>query len=297
MTDGNLDGVIDVLIKRKSTKNHGFDIERREEDGFYYITKVPRNCTEIGVGDRVLEINGTIFEDFQDEKDANDLIDCTLLEVIPDGDAHDGGNYDEEEYEVMNRSRQKKHNVPTNGSSRSNNRESQNEFNEDHGGYGEDWNHSDETKREDPDWDNGELDNSHSKGELDNSHSNSNYSNSSFVKQDKKSWDRDYVSQYKANDRFMISVTKREEDDDFGIDIVEFQEGEIYVSRVHQGPFYDTALARGDRIISINGKKIPDNLTTAEEAVDILHSHEKITLFALRPRKSDRGYKWVKKNT
>jgi hypothetical protein len=81
MTDGNFDGVIDVLIKRKSTKNHGFEIERREEDGFYYITKVPRNCTEIGVGDRVLEINGTIFEDFQDETDANDLIDCTLLEV------------------------------------------------------------------------------------------------------------------------------------------------------------------------------------------------------------------------
>jgi hypothetical protein len=57
------------------------------------------------------------------------------------------------------------------------------------------------------------------------------------------------------------------------------------------------ALARGDRIISINGKKIPENLTTAEEALDILYSHEKITLFALRPRKSDRGYKWVKKNT
>lgn len=48
------------------------------------------------------------------------------------------------------------------------------------------------------------------------------------------------MSQYKANDRFMISVTKREDDDDFGIDLVEFQEGEIYVSRVHQGPFYET---------------------------------------------------------
>ena len=57
-----------------------------------------------------------------------------------------------------------------------------------------------------------------------------------------KSWDRPYVSNYKPNERFMITVTKKEEneDDDLGIDLVEFQENEIYVSEVNPGPFYET---------------------------------------------------------
>ena len=57
-----------------------------------------------------------------------------------------------------------------------------------------------------------------------------------------ESWDRQYVSQYEPNDRFMISVNKREEqeNDDLGIDLVEFQESELYVSEVNPGPFYET---------------------------------------------------------
>jgi hypothetical protein len=59
-----------------------------------------------------------------------------------------------------------------------------------------------------------------------------------------KSWDRPYVSNYKPNERFMISVTKKEETDgdDLGIDLVEFQESEIYVSEVNPGPFYETGM-------------------------------------------------------
>lgn len=40
----------------------------------------------------------------------------------------------------------------------------------------------------------------------------------------------------------MISVTKKEEDDDsdLGVHFVAFEEGEIYVSDVKKGPFYDT---------------------------------------------------------
>lgn len=40
----------------------------------------------------------------------------------------------------------------------------------------------------------------------------------------------------------MISVNKREEqeNDDLGIDLVEFQESELYVSEVNPGPFYET---------------------------------------------------------
>jgi hypothetical protein len=38
----------------------------------------------------------------------------------------------------------------------------------------------------------------------------------------------------------MISVTKNEGNDNLGIELVEFQESEIYVSEVNQGPFYET---------------------------------------------------------
>lgn len=58
-----------------------------------------------------------------------------------------------------------------------------------------------------------------------------------------ETWERAYVSNYKPNQRFMISVTQKEEDDDdLGVDFVEFEEGEIYVSDVNQGPFYDTGM-------------------------------------------------------
>jgi len=54
------------------------------------------------------------------------------------------------------------------------------------------------------------------------------------------------VSKYKPNDRFMISITKEEEENcyDLGIDLVEFRESEIYVSDVNQGPFYETGRFR-----------------------------------------------------
>lgn len=72
--------VLDVTIKRKSNKKAGFEVEQRE-DGFYYITEVPFGFKNIGVGDRVMEINGTSYLNFKDRKHANDLIDCFRLEV------------------------------------------------------------------------------------------------------------------------------------------------------------------------------------------------------------------------
>lgn len=44
----------------------------------------------------------------------------------------------------------------------------------------------------------------------------------------------------------MISVTKKEEhgDDELGIQLVAFEEGEIYVSNVDRGPFYPTGKFR-----------------------------------------------------
>ena len=81
MADVNGSGEqISVTVKRKSKKKAGFEVERRD-DGFYYITKVPKTCKKVGVGDRVLEINGTVFEEFENEEHANELVESFRLDV------------------------------------------------------------------------------------------------------------------------------------------------------------------------------------------------------------------------
>lgn len=80
MTDFGTDGYINVTVNRKSKKKPGFEVEQRS-DGFYYITKTPKNCTKISVGDRVLEINGTSSEEFKSEENANDLVDSLRIDV------------------------------------------------------------------------------------------------------------------------------------------------------------------------------------------------------------------------
>lgn len=287
-------GLINVTIKRKSKKKAGFEVEKREEDGFYYITKVPKNCTKIGVGDRVLEINGLMHQDFKSQTNANDLVDSLRLEVVPVDDDDSQEDDSEEEYEVLNRSGSKKHNSPAmpspefDGNRRSKNVESRREVDEDDSDSGEDWNDSGEMKSEEPDRNDDTFNNTNNYARNDNA---------GQQKLEKSDWDRQYVSNYKPDERFMISVTKNEGNDNLGIELVEFQESEIYVSEVNQGPFYETALNRGDKIISINGKKIADNINTVEEAMDILHSHSKITLFVLRPKTNDEGLMWVNENT
>jgi hypothetical protein len=79
MTD-ETEAILDVTVKRKSKKKAGFTVELRE-DGHYYMSKVPKGIKSIGVGDRVMEINGTTFPDFKNAKHANDLIDTFRLEV------------------------------------------------------------------------------------------------------------------------------------------------------------------------------------------------------------------------
>lgn len=74
------DAVLNVVVKRKGKKKAGFEVELRD-DGFYYITKVPPKCKAVGVGDRVLEINGTKRSEFSDENHANDLFDTFRLEM------------------------------------------------------------------------------------------------------------------------------------------------------------------------------------------------------------------------
>ena len=59
--------VLDIVVKRKAEKKSGFEVELRD-DGFYYITKIPPKCKSIGVGDRVLAINGTKHIDFKSKE-------------------------------------------------------------------------------------------------------------------------------------------------------------------------------------------------------------------------------------
>ena len=59
--------VLDIVVKRKAEKKSGFEVELRD-DGFYYITKIPPKCKSIGVGDRVLAINGTKYIDFESKE-------------------------------------------------------------------------------------------------------------------------------------------------------------------------------------------------------------------------------------
>jgi hypothetical protein len=74
------EAILNITVKRKSKKKSGFEVEKRE-DGHYYITKVPPGYKSIGVGDRVIDINGTDYLDFGNEKNANDIFDSFRLAV------------------------------------------------------------------------------------------------------------------------------------------------------------------------------------------------------------------------
>jgi hypothetical protein len=78
--DDDHEAMLSINVKRKSKKKSGFEVELRD-DGHYYIIKVPPGYKDIGVGDRVVSINGTSFPSFKGEKHANDLFDSFKLEV------------------------------------------------------------------------------------------------------------------------------------------------------------------------------------------------------------------------
>lgn len=309
MTDTtSSDGLMSVTIKRKSTKKAVFEVEKREEDGFYYITKVPKNCTEIAVGDRVLEINGTIHENFMSQTNANDLVDSIKLDVVPidDDDEYSQGEYSEEGYEEETPTGSIAKNIPRKDRAkssecgdnrRSKNVESQNVHIDNGRDNGEDWNDEDEMKNKKHDRTTKDFNSANDSFEIKGGKARTAANRNGINK--KEGWDRPYVSQYKPRDRFMISVTngEKKKEDNLGIELLEFENGQFYVSEVNEGPFYDTALNRGDRILSINGRKIPDDINTVEEAVDILQSKSKLTVFVLRPSKKDEGYRWVLRNT
>jgi C-terminal processing protease CtpA/Prc len=89
----------------------------------------------------------------------------------------------------------------------------------------------------------------------------------------------------------MITVDTKGEDT--GIDLTEYRKGEIYISEVRKGPFYSAGIDRGDKILSINGKKAMAIIGVAH-AEELMGSKEKITLFIMRPNPdTDRGHQWL----
>ena len=106
---------------------------------------------------------------------------------------------------------------------------------------------------------------------------------------------RPTTRKYVPNDRFMITVTKSDEyqDDDNGIQIVEHN-GDFYVADIISGgPFFPTAIDVGDKILSINGKKVNKDIKSLDQGLTIMDSKPKITLFMMRLERDDPGYKWV----
>ena len=92
----------------------------------------------------------------------------------------------------------------------------------------------------------------------------------------------------------MLTV-KKEEDEPVGISIVQHKRA-LYVTDVEQGPFYNTALDKGDKILSLNGKKIPKHITTVTEAEELMEGKTQLTFFVLRPDPNDIGHQWVMQN-
>ena len=80
MSEEALESRVGVTVKAYSKNQAGFEVERRD-DGHYYITKIPPSNKSIGVGDRILEINGTSFSNFKSAQHANNLFDTFRLEV------------------------------------------------------------------------------------------------------------------------------------------------------------------------------------------------------------------------
>jgi hypothetical protein len=78
-----------VTVKRKANKKSGYTVE--EKDGAYYVADTPARA-RVNPGDEVVAINGIKSEEFIDEADANELIECIRIVVIPEAELEE---YDE----------------------------------------------------------------------------------------------------------------------------------------------------------------------------------------------------------
>ena len=110
---------------------------------------------------------------------------------------------------------------------------------------------------------------------------------------------RPLISRYAPNDRFMVRVTIKSKDDGepnpSGIEFFHYK-GSIYVVGVSEdGPFYPTAINKGDKVLSINRRKA-SLIKNAADALSIVEEKQAANIFALRPDPEDEEYKEALKN-
>jgi hypothetical protein len=101
------------------------------------------------------------------------------------------------------------------------------------------------------------------------------------------------TSRYQANDKFMVRVSKTgKRNKAIGLGLVDHKGG-IYVSRVdNDGLFGPTPILPGDKVLSVNGRKI-SALKKATNALAMIEDKESASIFTLRPDPDDREYKEV----
>lgn len=75
-----------VTVKRTAKKKAGYAVEERE--GEYFISEVPAKA-RVNVGDKVTGINGIKADEFEDEDDANDLIESIRIVAVPEDEIDD----------------------------------------------------------------------------------------------------------------------------------------------------------------------------------------------------------------
>lgn len=101
---------------------------------------------------------------------------------------------------------------------------------------------------------------------------------------------RGSVNRYQPNDKFMIRVSKAGKGKQPGIELFDHK-GTIYVSRLEEsGLFYSTPIMVGDKVLSVNGRKV-SLLKTAANAANIIEERDSVSLFVLRSDPNDRDFK------
>ena len=102
---------------------------------------------------------------------------------------------------------------------------------------------------------------------------------------------RPAISRYSPNDRFVVRVTiKTSDHPNAGINFFDYK-GSIYVMDVSEdGPFYHTAINKGDKVLSINRRKA-SLIKSAADALSLVQEKQAVNIFALRPDPDDEEYK------
>ena len=94
---------------------------------------------------------------------------------------------------------------------------------------------------------------------------------------------RTSTSRYQANDKFMVRVSKTgKSDKPIGIRLFDHK-GSIYVRCIDKGGlFYSTPISQGDKVLSVNGRKI-SSLKSAANVMSMIEDKDSVSIFVLRP--------------